>query len=235
MLARSELIKVANDRGFIAIMLTGSLYNEKDVFPNPRWNLNEEPNLFDDYAYVRLTVEEVCRRLPVDTTRVYAMGQSYGSMSTLAFSLRMNDIFAAGAGTGGALVDQFLGLYQSDKVLRGNLMPISVLIGSAEPGGGNLQNPGIRKNYPYWFERNGLPVDFDKALTGSYKSGRYNVYDFANAKGVPLVQYVTVDERVHTIVPMDLYFQYDTFVSKWSRGADGTLYYLGKAVEKQPN
>ena len=75
--------------------------------------------------------------------------------------------------------------------------------------------------------------DYDKAKTGFYKSGRYNINDFANAKGVPLVEYVTVDERVHTIVPMDLYFQYDTFVSKWSRGADGTLYYLGKPVEKK--
>ena len=235
MLGRSELIKAANDRGFIAIMLTGSLYNEKTQVPNPRWNLLEEPNLFDDYAYVRATIEDVLKRLPVDTSRIYAMGQSYGSMATLAFSLRMNDIFAAGASTGGALPDQFLGLYKSDKILKGNLMPISVLIGSAEPGGGNLRNPGIRSNYPYWFERNGLPSDFDKALTGSYKSGRYNIYDFANALGVPLVQYVTVDERVHTIVPMDLYFQYDTFVSKWSRGADGTLYYLGKPVEKKVN
>jgi polyhydroxybutyrate depolymerase len=191
----------------------------------------QDPNLFDDYTYVRATVEDVLKRLPVDTTRIYAMGQSYGSMATLAFSLRMNDIFAAGAGTGGILLDPFLGLYRSDKVLKGNLMPISVLIGGAEPDNG--QNPGVRKNFPYWLERNGLPGDFDKAITGSYKSGRYNITDFANAKGAPLVEYVTVDERIHTIVPMDLYFQYDTFVSKWSRGADGTLHYLGKPVEKQ--
>ncbi len=114
-------------------------------------------------------------------------------------------------------------------------MPICVLIGSAEPGGGNLQNPGIHSNYPYWPERNGLPSDLEKALTGSYKSGRCNIFDFANAGGVPLVQYITVDERVHTIVPINLYFQYGTFVSKWSRGPDGALYYLGKVVEKRAN
>jgi hypothetical protein len=84
---------------------------------------------------------------------------------------------------------------------------------------------------PYWLKRNGLSGDVDAALTGKYKSGRFNVFEFANEDGVPLVQYLTVDERIHTIIAMDLYFQYDTFVSKWSRGADGRLYYMGHAAD----
>ena len=232
MLGRSELIKVANDRGFVAIMMTGALYHDTAQAPNPYWNLAEDPKAFDDYAYVRAAIQDVVKRLPVDTTRIYAMGQSYGSAATLAFGLRMNDVFAAGAGTGLFLFNQLLPLYDSDKVLKGNLMPINVLLGTEDMGGGTLQNASFRVNYPHWLERNGLVTDIDKAITGTYRSGRFTVYDFANAKGVPLVEYVLVDERVHTIVPMDLYFQYDTFVSKWSRGSDGTLYYLGKPVQK---
>ncbi|MEZ5366845.1 MAG: prolyl oligopeptidase family serine peptidase [Bryobacterales bacterium] len=236
MLQRSDFLKVAKERGFIAILLTGALYNSGTLFPNPKWNLTEADNEFDDYAYVRAAVEDVVSRLPVDTTRIYAMGQSYGSMAMLAMSLRMNDIFAAGAGTGAFLPERMMNLYQSNKVLRGNKMPIQVLLGErdgvvGDRRGGVWENESMRAQMPYWLERDGLPGDVDRALTGKYKSGRFNVYEFANSQGVPLVQYVTVDERIHTIVAMDLYFQYDTFVSKWSRGPDGTLFYMGKAVQ----
>jgi len=37
-------------------------------------------------------------------------------------------------------------------------------------------------------------------------------------------------EPIHTIVAMDLYFQYDNFVPEWSRGVDSTLRYMGNAV-----
>jgi len=231
MVARSELIKVAKERGFITILLTGALYNTHRLFPNPKWNLTESEDEFDDYAYVRAAIADTVERLPIDTSRVYAMGQSYGSMAMLAMSLRMNDVFAAGAGTGGFLLGDRAELYESEKVLRDNQMPIQVLLGEFDGAGGVWENQQMREQMPYWLERNGLIGDVDEALTGTYKSGRFNVFEFSNDRGVPLVQYVTVDQRIHTIVPMDLYFQYDTFVSKWSRGEDGTLYYMGKAVD----
>jgi len=233
MLARSEFIKVANERGFIAILMTGCLYRTDRNFPNPRWNLEQDPNLFDDYAYIREAVADTCERLPIDTTRIYAMGQSYGGMATFTWMLRMNDIFAAGAATGsvGPGAGNSTSYYdQTELNLEGNLTPVCALQGQAE--GGSFENASMRESFPYWLNRNGLGQDVDAALTGSYKSGRFNVYDFCNAQGAPLVQYISVDERIHTIVASDLFFQYDTWLSKWSRAADGALYYEGKLVEK---
>ncbi len=63
------------------------------------------------------------------------------------------------------------------------------------------------------------------------KDGRYNITVWANKDGVPLVQYARVDEKPHTPLPMDNYIMYDTFLSKFSRGTDGRLYYMGKAVD----
>lgn len=233
MLARSEFIKVANDRGFIAILMTGCLYKTETMFPNPRWNLEQDPELFDDYAYIRGAVADACSRLPVDTTRIYAMGQSYGGAASLHWALRMNDIFAAAAGTGAwaNLPTAPANCYEeTEKNLEGNLMPICVLKGVAE--GGTWDAADFRSEMPYWLNRNGMVADVEEALTGFYKSGRFNVYEFANEDGVPLCQYLTVDERIHTVVASDMYFQYDNFVSKWSREADGTLYYMGKPVSK---
>lgn len=233
MLSRSEFIKVANERGFIVLLMTGCLYKTDTMFPNPRWNLEQDPELFDDYAYIRGAVADACSRLPVDTTRIYAMGQSYGGAASLHWALRMNDIFAAAATTGAwaNLPSATTNCYEeAEKNLEGNLMPICALKGVAE--GGTWDAADFQSEMPYWLNRNGMAADVNEALTGSYKSGRFNVYEFANDKGIPLCQYLTVDDRIHTIVASDLYFQYDTFLSKWSRQADGTLFYMGREVTK---
>ena len=39
---RTELLKFANERGFIVAVPTGSLYNDATQMPNPRWNLSEK-------------------------------------------------------------------------------------------------------------------------------------------------------------------------------------------------
>lgn len=243
MLARSEIIKVANERGFILILMTGALYHNDTTFPNPHWNLEQDPDEFDDYAYIREAVEDTVERLPIDTTRIYAMGQSYGGMATFSWMLRMNDIFAAGAATGAVGPDSVspngngpgrsnsASFYEATELnMYGNLTPICALQGVSE--GGSFDNEYMRYNFPIWLDRNGLGDDVDSALTGFYKSGRFNVYDFCNEAGAPLVQYITVDGRGHTVVASDLFFQYDTWLSKWSRDADGAIYYEGRLVEQ---
>lgn len=48
---------------------------------------------------------------------------------------------------------------------------------------------------------------------------------------VPKTLRKTADDKPHTPLPMDNFLMYDTFLSKWSRGPDGTRYYMGKAVK----
>ena len=81
----------------------------------------------------------------------------------------------------------------------------------------------------YWIDRN--KAGAYAAPAGKYKDGRYNITAWTNQDGVPLVQYAKVDEKPHTPLPMDNFFLYDGYLSKFSRGEDGTLYYMGKAVK----
>jgi poly(3-hydroxybutyrate) depolymerase len=225
---RTEMIKCASERGFIVVFPTGSLYNDKKQMPNPRWNLSEKTDEWDDYKFIRMMVEEITARLPIDKSRIYLSGQSYGSMATVAFSLRMNDIFAAGASTAGFLFGPELDLYASKKVLQGNRVPIYLIFGEKDMAI-FLDPKNVRSNMTYWIERNAAGSFADPS--GSYKDGRYNITVWANKDGVPLVQYAIVDEKPHTPLPMDNYMMYDAYLSKFSRGADGTVYYMGKAVK----
>jgi poly(3-hydroxybutyrate) depolymerase len=225
---RTEMIKCANERGFIVVFPTGSLYNDKTQMPNPRWNLSEKEDEWDDYKFIRRMVEDITARLPVDRSRLYLSGQSYGSMATAAFSLRMNDLFAAGASTAGFLFGKELELYASEKVLKGNRAPIYLIFGEKDMAF-FLDPKNTEINMTYWIERNAAG-SYAKS-GGSYKDGRYNITVWTNKDGVPLVQYARVDEKPHTPLPMDNYILYDTFLCKFSRGKDGRLYYMGKAVE----
>lgn len=225
---RTEMIKCANERGFIVVFPTGSLYNSPDQMPNPRWNLSEKADEWDDYKFIKEMVADISARLPVDKSRMYLSGQSYGSMATMAMALRMNDIFAAGASTAAFLVGDDLNLYKSPKVLNGNQMPIFLILGERD-NPAFLNPKDTEANMGYWTQRNG--VGNFASPSGSYKDGRYNVKVWVNTNGIPLVQFAKVDEKPHTPLPMDNYIMYDTFLSKFSRGEDGTLYYMGQAVK----
>jgi poly(3-hydroxybutyrate) depolymerase len=225
---RTEMIKCANERGFIVVFPTGSLYNSKTQMPNPRWNLSEKADEWDDYKFVRIMVNDITSRLPVDKTRIYLSGQSYGSMATFAFSLRMNDIVAAGASTSGFILNEELHLYSSPKVLHGNRAPIYVING--EKDAPDFTNPAaVENNVSPWIKRNAAGTYANPS--GFYKDGRYNIKVWANPDGVPLVQYAIVDEKPHTPLPMDNYIIYDTYLSKFSRRVDGTLYYMDRLVK----
>jgi poly(3-hydroxybutyrate) depolymerase len=224
---RTEMIKCANERGFIVVFPTGSLYNSKTQMPNPRWNLSEKADEWDDYRFVRMMVNDVTSRLPVDKTRIYFSGQSYGSMATFAFSLRMNDIMAAGASTSGFILKEEMHLYSSPEVLQGNRAPIYLIVGEKDMP--DFTNPAsVENNMSPWINRNNAGKY--ASPSGYYKDGRYNIKVWANADGVPLVQYVVMDEKPHTPLPMDNYIMYDTFLSKFSRRENGTLYYMDRPV-----
>ena len=223
-------VKLANERGIIVMFPVGALYHDDAQMPNPHWNLAAEENKFDDYAFIRAAIEDVIGRLPVDTSRVYMAGLSYGSMATQAFAPVLSDILAAIAPASGMVSAQRTAVLPSD-LPQDKLMPVFMIMGGEEADTA-FDSEGMRQRFGPWLEANGLGSDFDAALSGYYKLGNYNVWTFANQDGVPLVQYATGEGRIHTVVPDDLKMQYDSFLCKYSRGEDGTLYYMGRPVKK---
>lgn len=231
----NESIQLAKDRGFILISMTGSLTNTDEQMPRTGWNLEKEPNKFDDFSYVRAAVEDVVSRLPIDESRIYAMGQSYGAMATQTFAMDMSDIFAAAAPCSG-----FVSVTVSEENLNklvtdfpeGRVMPLFSIMGEEELWDASIDSDYTQNELPYWLKINGLGDSVNECLDGFYKTGVYNIWSFSNENGIPLVQYAVGDERVHTICIEDMYLQYDSFLSKWSRGEDGTSYYMGQPVTK---
>lgn len=225
---RTELIKFANERGFIAAFPTGALTKSATSMPSPTWNTPEDPAMWDDYKFMRAMTGDIVSRLPVDAGRMYLAGQSMGGMNTLACSLRLNDLYAAGYSNAAFLIQSSMNLMKSPKILNGNKMPILIIIGERDQSA-NLDIKNIEPNLSYWITRS-VVGSFGKP-SGVYKDGRYNFQVWSDGNGVPLVKYAIVDEKPHTPLPSDIFIGYDDFLSKYSRGADGTLYYMGAAVK----
>ncbi len=230
-----EAIKLANDRGFTAILLTGALYNQDTQMPNPRWNLTKSEEEFDDFAYVEAVIDQTIERCPVDASRIYMMGLSYGSMATQIFSLSFSDRVAACAPISGMfanlggdmLQDYFNIVGESDRI-----MPMFIVNGEYDLMATDLEDPDANAFMTLWLTANGFSDDVLGEVDGFYKAGTYNITTFENESGVPLIQYGVADGRIHTAVLDDMYIQYDNFLSKYSRDENGTLYYEGNAVTK---
>jgi polyhydroxybutyrate depolymerase len=64
----------------------------------------------------------------------------------------------------------------------------------------------------------------------AYKSGFFNNYVFSN-NGVPLLRAVEVTTSGHAIWPSEAFTAWEEFFTKFTKDADGKLYYNGKLVE----
>ncbi len=231
-LANSQAIRMAEDRGIIMLIMTGALYHDEKQMPNPMWNLLGAEDKFDDYAYVRAAIEDAESRLPVDTSRVYAMGLSYGSVAAQSFSVEMSDLFAACAPTSRNYTQDRTRVEIASLAETDTLMPLFLINGDSESYETAYDAEETIATVSSWLKANGLSETMADAETGYYQAGGWRVWTFANAAGIPLVQYGLSEGRIHTTVLDELYYQYDSFLSKWSRGEDGTTYYMGTAVSK---
>ena len=64
--------------------------------------------------------------------------------------------------------------------------------------------------------------------------GRFITYGWANDSGITLVQLTQTLGRPHNCIPSEMELAWAWF-QQWSRGADGTLYHNGQAVNETKN
>lgn len=72
--------------------------------------------------------------------------------------------------------------------------------------------------------------NFDAKDYSYYKNGVYENYVYTNVDSVPVYRYIKVNGNLHAPLP-ELSYMFSEFMSKYSRGSDGKLYYMGKVVE----
>lgn len=229
---RTEWIKVAECRNFAVVFPTGALRRraEKNAVPHPAWNACGAQDIEDDVTFVRTVIENIEGRYAIDASRIYATGHSMGACMCQRVLLTMPEIFAAGAATGGVLKGGFFGYYDSPGVVEGYKMPIWIILGENDRGGGDFAtNEKARLNIEYWTERNETSAWDDSC---DYTDGLYWNKVYLDPVGVPFVRFTTVQYKPHTSIPQDSWFFYDEFFSKFSRNEAGESVYMKKIIVK---
>lgn len=177
----------------------------------------------DDVAFIRYLIEDVKANYPIDGGRVYASGQSMGSMMAISLSVTLADVVTATASTCGALQASAL---ESPHYSEEYACPAWLIYGEEDHTVGSYkisESASVKTCIEYYIQRYGL-TDVDHAQT--YRSGPYSHYVFTNEQDVPMFRYTVVDAMGHANTPNESYLMYDEFFSKFYRDEAGVLHYM---------
>lgn len=104
----SKVHLLAREKGFIVAYPNGTARTRNNK--KRTWNAGTNPpqgyaevNGVDDVGFTAKLLDELCRRYPVDTRRVYAAGMSKGGMFTYRLACEMSHRFAAIATVAGTM------------------------------------------------------------------------------------------------------------------------------------
>lgn len=211
---------IANERGFIcAFPIAGYGRQLKNGVGNiPMWN-----SQVDDVAFIDYMVKDVKKNYNIDAGRVYANGQSMGSMMSMTLSVCLPDVFTATGSTCFALPESAL----SNEHYNDTVDCASWLIyGEKDTTIGSYkmsESDSVKKCLEYYIDRYDL-CSVDEAQT--YRSGPFSHYVFTNKEGVPMFRYSVVENKGHANLPSESYLLYDEFFSRYYRDEDGVLHYM---------
>ena len=232
----SAINEIAEERGFIAAVMSAGVFQ---MYPDginnvPLWQgcLNGES--FDSVGFLREAVKDMCGRLPVDPSRIYACGFSSGACMAGTISEKLGDVFAA--------VSCWSGLTSGDAIGKltdpedssaftdpGVNMPVQVIVGSEDTSFADHQGKyGLKdfmSKYIDWRVQNGKLTDH-----GTYVTGNLTHDVFANEQGIPVMDIILAEGMPHTVRPFECWLAYDEFLAKYTLGEDGTRYYMGKVI-----
>ncbi|WP_194609902.1 alpha/beta hydrolase family esterase [Clostridium vitabionis] len=226
----SDVTAIAEERGFIAVFPQASCYQQKPGgIPNiPLWNGSCQGKDFDDTGFILKMIADVKSRRSIDSSRVYALGQSSGAMMTSALGLSASGEFAAVA-CSSALIDPEREVPQPEAI--DPAVPYLFLFGEndwlvAGKDGGELEfgcNPDIAR-----FVRRLMALYHLDPRPMEYSSGEIHFYVYRNSRKVPMLTVGRIADMSHAIYPRETWLMYDEFMSRFSRREDGTLLYMGE-------
>jgi poly(3-hydroxybutyrate) depolymerase len=218
--SRSGWLKVAEERDFIAVFPTGSRSANAPA-PRTGWTRN-------DIGFFKYMREFVLQTYRADASRIYVSGQSAGGAMTQFVAAEVPELITA-VGSCSAIVDLSQSYRDGPARIRTDMMvPIFFSLGTKdqyfrEDGGAQrAMIPVVRR---YWMDRYHLT----EADEFRYVNGPFDASEYLNDRGVPLVRLQWVVDKVHAVIPDEIYGIYD-FMSRYSRREGGSLYYMGRAV-----
>lgn len=213
---RSGWDKLAEERNFIAVFATGHRSNDK-FKASTTWGAEDLPFFEAMRTYM-------LEKYSADETRIYVSGQSMGCIMSCTIALTHPEWIAACAATSALLMPEDVENKNTDLV-----MPFMWSVGEKDQyfveGGKDFGLMPVCIGQ--WRERYGITAD--ESGTYTYQNGNFHGYDFKNSQGVTVIREQLVTDKIHAMLPDEVYSLYD-FMSCYTRDTDGTSYYMGAAI-----
>ncbi len=231
----SEWHKIAEEHGFVVVYPTAYMIPIADGGPLTGWNLGTDINAVNDVEFVRTILNDVESRVPINGSRRYLSGQSYGSSMTNYLAMILPREFAAAGSTSGPIfrtnrTDTFLGIGDDRFTFPDDLderyeMPVWLILGENDMwNGGSLRvNRNARGTIEYWLRRNGAGSAAGPLV---YRSGIHHHQVWKNGAGVPMVRYSITAGRGHNATPEEYALLWTEHFSRYSRGLAGEVQYM---------
>ncbi|MBQ5951191.1 MAG: prolyl oligopeptidase family serine peptidase [Lachnospiraceae bacterium] len=231
-LSLSGLSRVAEERNFIAVFPEAGVYQQRPggVRNTLLWNGEYEGERIDDVGFLLKVVEDVKARYAIDAARVYACGQSSGGMMSAALAEKAPDVFAA-VSPWSAIVDPDHDLVLPEKI--DPAVPFMFLFGDrdwlvADRENGEMEFGVVSSVAAYLRNLIRLYGLEEKPL--QYVCGEISWFVYRNANKVPMLTVGRVAGMTHANYPRESWIAYDEFLCRFSKAADGTLYYMAEKV-----
>jgi poly(3-hydroxybutyrate) depolymerase len=242
---RSGWKKVADKYGIILVLPTGShILDPRNVsnmwtteYMRAMWNTGaatkDRPS---DIKFVEYLYNWTKENYNIDTTRVYAGGQSSGGAMSWAVTLNLPKIFAATMPVSAGMTGPFS--MDTSKADTSSIVPVIHFIGEKDPAFKNGFDDAAGKTLiDYWTNRYQTVEKYNSykyLLNGQQstsKTGFFNNYVFNTPDGVPLLRAVEVSTSVHAIWPSESFTAWEQFFTKYTKDSTGKLYYNSNLVE----
>lgn len=215
---RTGWTRVAEEKECVVAFPTGSRGDTK-LKARTTWGTD------NDLAFFLKLRNHLLANYPVDSTRVYITGHSAGTYMTHRIAMWYPELIAAVASNDGVVDVNTLDNLKEDIV-----MPYKVNYGSLDSSflGDGFSAVNMAATIERLKGRYGITISQDEALT--YVNGKITHWIYRNSQGFPVIEKQENRDQTHAYVPDVVYTMYD-FLSNYSRGDDGTCYYMGQTVE----
>ena len=226
----SGLSSVAEERNFIAVFPTASLFQQKKNGIKNVTLWDEDVYTADrDVAFIRALVEDVKSRNNIDNGRVYACGQSSGGRMATVLAGVASDIFTAVAPWSAMHAIQ-----DPRPIIPEHNIPYFVIYGDKDPGiaGSDAKAMPYPMSDSIMKYRDSLIERFHlKTEPFHYVCGEITYYQYITQANIPMLTFGIVKNMPHANYPRESWISYDEFFSKYYRDENRNLYYMGNLVK----
>ena len=230
---------VADEYGFIVVFIQG--YPAGSPNPYPAWFTYAGAQV--DIEYIKAVVGKVQDRYSIDSERMYLTGHSLGSMMTQMFASSADrTFFAAYVPVGYALAEPYLKQFNGENYMNGEentvTIPVWFMKGEFDLNGNLIDGTpgGDTEALYFWADTVDGLGEISEAYDESGRTdlgvtlpeGKYLTYSFS-LDGAEVVKYTRVMQSPHTYMAEESKLAW-TWLSSWSRDAEGRSYYNGVEV-----